>query len=111
VAGDWVRHERTGGASLAKLDWAGRAIRNAAHVFVTIGQVMGARSGRGDETRMPTGADLIYNLRPEFGTSGLTLFYICDGRQIELTLSRGTAIAACRTAHQRGWAYLPGAKT
>jgi len=76
----WL-HERTGGVALAELDRAGRAVREPAHVFVTMDHVVDTFPGRDDDTLMPTGRDFIRTTRDAARRAGLTLFDIGDERQ------------------------------
>ena len=76
----WL-HERTGGVALAELERRERAVRDPAQVFVTMDHVVDTLPGRGDATRMPTGADFIRTTRDAARRAGLTLFDIGDKRQ------------------------------
>jgi 3-isopropylmalate/(R)-2-methylmalate dehydratase large subunit len=74
-------HERTGSVALQGLREAGRNLHDPARVFCTMDHIVDTFPGRGDETRVPGGANFIRETRASALAAGIRLFDVTDPRQ------------------------------
>lgn len=74
-------HERTGAIALRQLANAGRRLADPSRVFCTMDHIVDTQLGRGDDTRVPGGRQLIIETRTRAREAGIHLFDIRDPEQ------------------------------